>query len=722
MTFLHPGLLWLSPLVAAPILIHLLNRIRYRVVRWAAIDFLLANERRAVRRARLRQILLMVLRTLLLAAAILALAQPVFRGSIAALLGGSSRLAVVIDASASMSAGDASGTAFDRAKDLAAGTVKALPTSTRVAAGTFATRYNCPFGQPLSNRRAVAALMDAAYLTSGPANVPGAIRSAAEALRRSGGGGTIWLLTDMQADGWRAEQAGAWRQVRRELDQAGSPLLVVTDVSPKVESNLSVAAVRVVPPILMSGDEPKLIVTVTMIGRQTAVAAATLFLDGRRVDSRSVKFASPGKAEVAFRLPPLTDHVLTGRVELSPDAMPADDRRHFIIRTTDRVPVLLVDGAPSSLPFDGAGDFLALALQPPGSQAMGRSRFAVETIRTAQLARTQLADYAAVFLADVDRLSDKQAAELEGFVSRGGLAMVFAGPRCDVASWNSSSFPGVRIESLVEAEDGKPIRVNWTSPNSPVVADLPTEGLERLAISRLYKFAPGPDDEVLATTDNKLPLVLRRQIGKGKVYVFAVSCQADFSNLPFTPLLLLTTHRAALNHLIDRRRPLALSAFDELRFSLPGGSHSMRTPDGRMLPVTAVEGRPTRATFAATEISGIYRLVQGAEDAGQPVAAINVPAGESTLERIDPGRIRALLGEHSVSFLSGDGQGGRLEATDRARVATSSFPLAAAAIVLLLGEVMLAWSIGRGLSRAGKADAGDEPQVTKANQGITRGG
>jgi len=721
MTFLHPGLLWLSPLAAAPILIHLLNRIRYRVVRWAAIDFLLANERRAVRRARLRQILLMVLRMLLLAAAVLALAQPVFRGGVAALLGGSSQIAVAIDASASMSAADASGAAFDRAGKLAGGTVKALPPSTRVAVGTFASRYDCPFGEPISNRRAVAALMDAARLTSGPANVPGAILSAAETLRRSGGGGTIWLLTDMQAAGWQADRPGVWQRVGRALGQAGNPRLVVTDVSPKVESNMSVAAVRVMPPILMPGDEPKLIVTAAMDGRQSTVAAVTLFLNGRRVDSRSVRFASAGKAEVTFRLPPLTDDVLSGRVELSPDAMPADDRYHFIIRTTDRIPVLLVDGGPSSAPFDGAGDFLALALEPTGSQATGRSRFAVETIRTDRLARTQLSDYAAVFLADVDRLSSEQAAELEGFVSRGGLAMVFAGPRCDVAAWNSSRFPGVRIESLVEAENDEPIRVNWTSPNSPVVGDLPTEGLERLAISRLYKFAAGPDDEVLATTSAGTPLLVRRQVGKGKVYVFAVSCQADFSNLPFTPLLLLTAHRAALSHLIDRRRPLAVSAFDELRFSLPAGSYSMRTPDGRMLPVAVVEGQPTRATFAQTELSGIYRLVQGAEDAGQPVAAVNVPAGESTLERIAPRRISALLAGHPVSFLRDNGRGGRLEAPDRARIATSSFPLAAAAILLLLCEVTLAWSIGRGLSRPGRTDAAGESQVAKANPGITHG-
>lgn len=116
MNFLHPEFLYLAPLLAVPILIHLLNRIRYRRVRWAAIDFLLTTERRSVRRARLRQILLMALRTLLLAAALGVLLQPIFGGTLAGLLGGSSQVAVLVDASASMAATDASGEAFDTAK------------------------------------------------------------------------------------------------------------------------------------------------------------------------------------------------------------------------------------------------------------------------------------------------------------------------------------------------------------------------------------------------------------------------------------------------------------------------------------------------------------------------------------------------------------------------------------------------------------------------------
>src|SRR5437868_11773813 len=55
----------LAGAAAVPVVIHLLNRRRYRVVDWAAMRFLLAARRQNVRRLRLEQLLLLVVRTLL---------------------------------------------------------------------------------------------------------------------------------------------------------------------------------------------------------------------------------------------------------------------------------------------------------------------------------------------------------------------------------------------------------------------------------------------------------------------------------------------------------------------------------------------------------------------------------------------------------------------------------------------------------------------------------
>src|SRR5213595_4131254 len=54
-----------AALVSSPIIIHLINRLRYRRVRWAAMEFLLKSQKRNRRRLIIEQILLLALRCLL---------------------------------------------------------------------------------------------------------------------------------------------------------------------------------------------------------------------------------------------------------------------------------------------------------------------------------------------------------------------------------------------------------------------------------------------------------------------------------------------------------------------------------------------------------------------------------------------------------------------------------------------------------------------------------
>jgi hypothetical protein len=81
MAFLNPLLIWGLALGAIPILIHLLQRRRFRVRRWAAMAFLQLSVRNTARRLRLEQLLLLILRAAILMLAALALARPVVSSS-----------------------------------------------------------------------------------------------------------------------------------------------------------------------------------------------------------------------------------------------------------------------------------------------------------------------------------------------------------------------------------------------------------------------------------------------------------------------------------------------------------------------------------------------------------------------------------------------------------------------------------------------------------------
>src|SRR5437762_3344608 len=62
-------------LVSSPVIIHLINRLRYRRVRWAAMEFLLKSQKRNRRRLIIEQLLLLLLRILLVLLAAFLLAR-----------------------------------------------------------------------------------------------------------------------------------------------------------------------------------------------------------------------------------------------------------------------------------------------------------------------------------------------------------------------------------------------------------------------------------------------------------------------------------------------------------------------------------------------------------------------------------------------------------------------------------------------------------------------
>src|SRR5947209_10287843 len=105
--FISPWFFWAGlAAVSIPILIHLLNRRRFKVVKWAAMEYLLQAMRKNRRRLKFEQWLLLAVRCALVALVGLALARPLGceNNTLASLAGQRNGLHVfVIDNSYSMS-------------------------------------------------------------------------------------------------------------------------------------------------------------------------------------------------------------------------------------------------------------------------------------------------------------------------------------------------------------------------------------------------------------------------------------------------------------------------------------------------------------------------------------------------------------------------------------------------------------------------------------------
>src|SRR5690606_14984377 len=105
LTFANPAFLWGLLGLAAPILIHLINRDLFRPLRFPSIRFILRGKMPVQRKRRLRDLLLLALRMLLFAAIIAALARPEWQPRDSAAIASTESREIVLlrDASASMS-------------------------------------------------------------------------------------------------------------------------------------------------------------------------------------------------------------------------------------------------------------------------------------------------------------------------------------------------------------------------------------------------------------------------------------------------------------------------------------------------------------------------------------------------------------------------------------------------------------------------------------------
>src|SRR6185503_14098218 len=208
--FAHPAYLWGLFAVALPILVHLFNQRRPRPLSFGAIEFVLRSQRQKARRLRLRQILLLALRCLLIAAVACALARPSLKpkGAQTAAAVGPQATALVLDASLSMRYRIGSKTLFEQARSEALAALDRLGPDEPAVVGLCAgpAGFQQGIGAPSFDRIAARRLLSSAQPTFLPSDMTGCLAAAAKALGESPvAGKRIIAFSDLAAHSIRLD-------------------------------------------------------------------------------------------------------------------------------------------------------------------------------------------------------------------------------------------------------------------------------------------------------------------------------------------------------------------------------------------------------------------------------------------------------------------------------------------------------------------------------------
>ena len=454
--------------VSVPIIIHLLNRRRFKVVTWAAMRFLLAAQKENTRRIRLEQIILLLVRMALIALIVFAMASVMpWAENVWALVwpdgsgaqanhGGRTHHILVLDGSLSMNLSSDGKTLFDRARQMALDKVKEAPAGDGFSVLLMKDSPVWIVGAVSHDSRKVIREIEQLHAGHGNASVPGTLNMIAAKVAEGSGRfpvQNVYFFTDMQKSTWMNTPAG---DSARRLTPLGSPTYteiskgartIFVDLGHDDGKNLAVTDVRLDDVFVTTGSSVKVSATITNFSQETQSTVRAELLAGRArevatdnpfalrtVDTKAILDLKPKEsATVDFLHKFTTPGTYALQVKLEGDALEPDDARAVIITVKDTIPVLLVNGKPAADPYDRATEYLKLALNPfPPGHEPKIAPLRPKVISAAQFVDTseaELASYDCIFLCDVPQIGAGELRRLEAHVRRGSGLVVSMGDR-----------------------------------------------------------------------------------------------------------------------------------------------------------------------------------------------------------------------------------------------------------------------------------------------------
>ncbi len=692
MSFLNPLFLFGLAAAAVPILIHLFTRKRPREMAFPSLEFLAEVNRSEIRRLRLRQWLLLLLRTLAVAALALAMSRPALQGNTGLARGGSTTVVALVDQSGSMGATAAGGTLFGEARRAVEGLLATLGPEDELLLVPYDQGPHPASARPLAaagrRRAAVQGLTASARATDHARALEFAARSLAEshALNRE-----LFWLSDFQATGFGPGGTGAVRAPDGPWARSRVYLMPLAPVS---RANVGLTDASLAP--TESGT------ALTIAGVAHGARAGDLSVEVRDLAADAELgrgyLAIPQDGEAATLLP-LARLPERGGVALIPDdALPLDNRRVFAAGTAGTARVLVREDGPASP--------VRLALEA-GAPASGLEVTAVDA--AALTARIVGADV--VVLDDLPRLGPIEQQAVLDFYRGGGGLLVVLGSHADPAFWNASLLGELGVGALGAMEPaatGAAWRLRRAVAGHPVLAGFPARPGEPLSTASFRSIralgaggvanpggragaarAAGPA-RVLLEYDRARPALVEAP----HALVFAAVLEPTASDFAVSGAFLPLLHQCVK---VLARGTAAGSLVPGERYRAPAGTAAWRIEDedGREVPCELVaEGGATRLTSAPLERPGLYRVLQGGTL--RNTFAVNPAAQESDLAAVpDAALVRAFPPGRAEVLRPGADLARRVREARYGRELWAWFVIAS--LVLLVAEMIIArWGMGSG--------------------------
>lgn len=609
MVFLSP--IFLFGLFAAliPIGIHLIRKEKPPKIMFGTIRFLKKTSKKLILFQQIQQWLLLLIRASLIALLVFAFARPLINQSIARLLDADpASVVLLLDNSMSMRYGER----FNNAKEAAADILNELDPGDEASLVLFSNSVESV--QELTTdlesiRLSVENLEEPGY--GGTSFMP-ILRLADQLLSMSRyDNRMIYLISDFQEIGLD----------ETDVDWKLAPGVAFSgiNVAEEESSNLVLTEVRSPQQLLEGSEEQSILARVRSTGSvYVSSAEITLTIDDVLVDSQRVDLSEASEAVVNFSASFDTIGTHKGQVTVNGDNFRVDNDYYFTVEVAPRIRVLLVNGEASENWYDDEGHWFGLAVS-----STDVSPFELDSIVSSGLTSELLTQHDVAVLLNVGDLSPTQASSVNQYVINGGSLLFAPGDRVDAQKFNQQfgEISPATLEGSSEPFIDDYLVIADYDRRHPILRPLTSDWTARF--QRHWHLQPHSEADVLMQFDNTLPALVEREVGKGKVILFASTMDLEWNNLALQGMYLPFVHET-LRHLVQseiRQNAYTIGDVISIGTGDENSQFEIRRADGSLSSLTSNE--PLQADSPG--------FIEAVSNDSTRVFAVNLQAEESNL-------------------------------------------------------------------------------------------
>lgn len=634
MKFVYPEFLWLFGVLLIPIIIHLFNFRKYKILYFSSLQFLKSVEQQTTSVRKLKHYLVLLTRILLFSCLVIAFAQPFIPANSLKSNGGKPVLAIYIDNSFSMSMKGTEGELLSEAREIAKGMLNKVSADTRIL---LVTNEMSGLEQRLTTKIEALDRLDKIELSPLNRRLSEVIEWQKSALQIENdtklkvGTKQFVILSDFQ------KNTANINDLKADSESFYYPVLL----NAQNKSNLTIDSVWFSNPIQREGQNNEINIRIHNYSDKDLVNVDVKLEVGSIKRDLFVDIAANSSTSTSLTYMEQKSGYKQGKVSVDDRQFFVDDDYYFSYSVAKQSNILIVHGE-NSVPNIG----LVYQLD---------NYYRVKELKQNQVTLNDLQDVDLVVVNGLNEIPSGLSDYINEFVKNGGALSLYPGVKLDVNSWNKL-LNDLRMPLLGEANsnDLKIKNVNYQDIFFKTVFEKKPSDLNLPAIKKVYGINVSGNSMFLPLIElnNGKPLLVKSSSDKN-VYLFSSSLDQSFSS--FTSNALFSTVLLRIAELSKRKMPNSLIIGDDVMFPFVKNSKSeipihLKSKEVDFIPQTKQEGGMTLISIAGLEAienlkAGTYSII---DEQNEGFVSLNYNRKESDVNNYTLDEIESIMEEKGI--------------------------------------------------------------------------